>query len=71
MLENDRENVQEKPLALDRLCARPRSSNEGKLAITIEGIFPVGRGRSVVLEHPPESDYDRLWEGVEPGEGRG
>ena len=71
MLENDRENVHDQPLAPDRFCTRPRLSNEGKLTITMEGIFSIGRDRFAMLQDLPESDCDRLWEGVESDEGGG
>jgi len=71
VLENDCENVQDKPLAFDRLCVCPRLSNEGKLAVAIEGILPIGRDCSAVVQESPEICDDWWWKGVEPDEGGG
>ena len=69
MLENDRKDVHDQPLALDRLCVRPRFSNEGKLAVAIERIFPIGRSCIAVLEQSSEGVYDWGWERVKSDEG--
>ena len=65
MLENDRENVHNQPLAPGRFCVRPGLSSEGKLAVTIEGIFPIGGDRFAILQDSPESCYDLCREGIE------
>lgn len=69
MLQNDGENGHDQPLALDRLCMGPRLSNEGKFAIAIKSIFPIGRSRITVLEQSPDGGHDWRWEGIKSDEG--
>ena len=37
----------------------------------MDGVFSVSRDRFAMLQEPPESGYDRRWEGVESYEGGG
>lgn len=64
VLENDGKHVHDQPLALDRLCIRPGLSGQGKLAITVERIFSIGRSCIAMLEKSSESSYDWWWERI-------
>lgn len=69
VLENDGKNVHDQSLAFDGLCVGPGFPDEGKLAIAVEGIFPVGRDCIAMLEKSPEGGHDWWWEGIKSDEG--